>query len=70
MALPARRERLRENQESNKENDGQFSSVTDHYIEELTGEGYEHAAVLKALNISKNNLRMAREILETFAKKD
>ncbi|ESP04794.1 hypothetical protein LOTGIDRAFT_156017 [Lottia gigantea] len=66
---PPRREGLREIQEiNNKENTDTLSSINEDYVELLVGRGFEKLKVLDALRVSRNNLKMAEEILETFVK--
>ena len=67
IPLPARRDRLRESQDSNKEN-SIFDSINEENVNELVGKGYDRMKVLEALRVAKNNMRMAEEILETFVK--
>ena len=67
IPLPARRERLRESQDSNKEN-SIFDSINEDNVNELVEKGYDRMKVLEALRVAKNNMRMAEEILETFVK--
>jgi len=64
--LPARRERLRENHDMNKENS--LDSINEEYVDELTRKGYNRLKVLEALRVARNNVTMAEEILETFVK--
>ncbi|XP_052803885.1 E3 ubiquitin-protein ligase CBL-B-like isoform X2 [Mya arenaria] len=66
IPLPARRDRLRENQDINKENS--YDSINEDHVEELTKKGYNRMKVLEALRVAKNNITMAEEILETFVK--
>ncbi|XP_050415752.1 E3 ubiquitin-protein ligase CBL-B isoform X1 [Patella vulgata] len=65
---PPRNIGLRENQDINKENNDTLSSINDDYVELLVGRGFEKLNVLDALRVSRNNLKMAEEILETFVK--
>ncbi|KAL3885204.1 hypothetical protein ACJMK2_025293 [Sinanodonta woodiana] len=67
IPLPVRRDKLRESQDSNKENSA-YDSLNEEYIEELVGKGYNRMKVYEALRVSHNNIRMAEEILETFVK--
>ena len=67
IPLPARRDRLRENQDVNKEN-SIFDSINEDHVNELVGKGYDRFKVLEALRVAKNNIKMAEEILETFVK--
>lgn len=67
IPLPARRDRLRESQDSNKEN-SIFDSINEDNVNELVEKGYDRMKVLEALRVAKNNMRMAEEILETFVK--
>ncbi|WAR05064.1 hypothetical protein MAR_020433 [Mya arenaria] len=60
------RDRLRENQDINKENS--YDSINEDHVEELTKKGYNRMKVLEALRVAKNNITMAEEILETFVK--
>ena len=62
-----RRDRLRESQDSNKEN-SIFDSINEENVNELVEKGYDRMKVLEALRVAKNNMRMAEEILETFVK--
>ena len=79
--LPARRERLRESHDSNKENvvmprsaaggtsgGGGVGGGSDRerYIQELVREGYERGAVVLALDTAHNDMTMARNILHSF----
>lgn len=64
--MPARRERLRENHDMNKENS--LDSINEEYVDELTRKGYNRLKVLEALRVARNNVTMAEEILETFVK--
>ena len=64
--LPVRRDRLRESQESNKENDERCDSLGDKHLEELVSEGFERASAIRALSISHNNIQLARDILREF----
>lgn len=67
IPLPARRDRLRENQDVNKEN-SIFDSINEDHVEELVSKGFDRLKVLEALRVAKNNIVMAEEILETFVK--
>jgi len=67
IPLPARRDRLRENQDGNKEN-SIFDSINEEHVDELVSKGYDRLKVLEALRVAKNNIVMAEEILETFVK--
>ena len=69
IPLPVRRDRLKENQESNKENQERrdASRPEPQKIDRLMEEGYERQAVLRALSIAQNNMDMARNILREFA---
>ncbi|XP_053408329.1 E3 ubiquitin-protein ligase CBL-B-like isoform X4 [Mercenaria mercenaria] len=67
IPLPARRERLRENQDVNKEN-SILDSINEEHVEALVGKGYNRLKVVEALRVAKNNMAMAEEILETFVK--
>ena len=67
--IPARKDRLRESHDSNKENNSRCDSLTEHYVEELMGEGYDRAMVVRALSIALNNMEMARDILREFVPK-
>jgi len=72
VPLPVRMDRLKENQEvniANKENDSRPRQAQDRYIEQLVADGYERVEVVRALSISGNNLRMARDILREFGRK-
>lgn len=67
IPLPARRERLRENQDVNKEN-SILDSINEEHVEALVEKGYNRLKVVEALRVAKNNIAMAEEILETFVK--
>ncbi|XP_052258790.1 E3 ubiquitin-protein ligase CBL-B-like isoform X2 [Dreissena polymorpha] len=67
IPLPVRRDRLRENQEGNKEN-SIFDSINEEHVNELVNKGYDRLKVMEALRVAKNNISMAQEILETFVK--
>lgn len=67
IPLPARRDRLRENHDVNKEN-SIFDSINEDHVEELVSKGFDRLKVLEALRVAKNNIVMAEEILETFVK--
>ncbi|XP_060580030.1 E3 ubiquitin-protein ligase CBL-B-B-like isoform X2 [Ruditapes philippinarum] len=67
IPLPARRERLRENHDVNKEN-SILDSINEEHVEALVGKGYNRLKVVEALRVAKNNMAMAEEILETFVK--
>lgn len=60
--IPARIDRS----ESNKENRSRPHSLMDAYAQELVSEGFDLDKVLRALEISQNNVIMAREILVNF----
>lgn len=65
----SKRDRLKENQEYNKENDDRCGSINEQHVDNLLEEGFERSAILRALQISRNNLDMAREILQEFVPK-
>lgn len=65
---PPRREGLRENQDINKENDQQTNSINEAHVETLIAMGYNRLHVVNALRVSRNNIKMAEEILKTFVK--
>lgn len=65
---PPRREGLRENQDVNKENDQQISSINEAHVTTLVAMGYGRLQVVDALRVARNNIKMAEEILETFVK--
>lgn len=69
VPLPVRRDRLRESQESNKENNTPPTDSSSQYVEKLVAEGFDRQNVIRALQIADNNLRMAREILQEFVPK-
>ncbi|GAB6027408.1 hypothetical protein CHUAL_001679 [Chamberlinius hualienensis] len=55
----------------NKENENvSYENLRMDYIAELTGEGYTHDAVIRALGITRNDISMARDILHGFASKN
>ncbi|XP_013415499.1 E3 ubiquitin-protein ligase CBL-B [Lingula anatina] len=60
---PARRDKLKE---SNKENDDRCGSLNEQHLDELLREGHARSAAIRALLIAKNNIDMAREILQQF----
>ncbi|KAK2169967.1 hypothetical protein LSH36_5g03000, partial [Paralvinella palmiformis] len=66
--IPARRDRdrLRECQDSNKENSGACSGLVDQFIAELVKEGFDHDVVVRALKITENNMDMTKNILREF----
>jgi len=66
VSPPARRDRLRESQESNKENSSRCDSLTERQVQQLVSEGFDQIFALRALHISQNNIEMAREILQEF----
>ena len=66
ISPPARKDRLRESQESNKENSARCDSLTERQVEQLVAEGFDQIFALRALHISQNNIEMAREILQEF----
>ncbi|XP_064618294.1 E3 ubiquitin-protein ligase CBL-B-like [Liolophura sinensis] len=61
---PAPRGKLCDRQD-NKEN----NSLNEMYVDQLVGQGYDRLQVLEALRVSRNNLKMAEEILEAFARR-
>ncbi|KAL4228696.1 hypothetical protein ACF0H5_011739 [Mactra antiquata] len=67
IPLPLRREKLRENQDVNKEN-SILDSINEEHVELLVSKGYNRLKVVEALRVAKNNIAMAEEILETFVK--
>ncbi|BFZ13745.1 hypothetical protein BsWGS_16784 [Bradybaena similaris] len=68
LVPPPRREGLRENQDINKENDQQTNSINEAHVDTLIAMGYNRLHVVKALRVSRNNIKMAEEILKTFVK--
>ncbi len=52
--------------DSNKENRSRPQSSMDSYAQELVSEGFDLEKVMRALEISQNNVIMAREILVDF----
>ena len=46
-----------------------YENIQTVYIEMLTKEGYSQQAVIRALEIAKNDLEVAKQILEEFALK-
>ena len=66
VSPPARRDRLRESQESNKENSSRCSRLSERQLEQLVAEGFDQILSMRALHISQNNIEMAREILQEF----
>ncbi|CAG5116049.1 unnamed protein product, partial [Candidula unifasciata] len=68
LVPPPRREGLRENQDINKENDQQTSSINEAQVDTLIAMGYNRLHVVNALRVSRNNIKMAEEILKTFVK--
>jgi hypothetical protein len=65
-ASPPPQRRLRENQDSNKENSARCCALTERQVEQLVGEGFDQIFAMRALHISQNNIEMAREILQEF----
>jgi E3 ubiquitin-protein ligase CBL len=65
-ASPPPQRRLRESQESNKENSARCCALTERQVEQLVGEGFDQIFAMRALHISQNNIEMAREILQEF----
>lgn len=61
---PAPRGKLCDRQD-NKEN----NSLNEMYVDQLVSQGYDRLQVLEALRVSRNNLKMAEEILEAFARR-
>ncbi|KAL8625409.1 hypothetical protein ACOMHN_044552 [Nucella lapillus] len=68
VAPPPRRE-LQENQDINKENNsGEGGPPCEDSISALVRQGYSRERVIDALRVSRNNLKMAEDILRTFVK--
>lgn len=65
---PPRREGLHENQDVNKENAGDWAPPSEDTISSLVRQGYSRDRVIDALRVSRNNLKMAEDILRTFVK--
>lgn len=65
---PPRREGLRENHDVNKEYDQQTSSINENDVSTLVAMGYGRLQVVDALRVTRNNIKMAQEILEIFVK--
>ncbi|PVD26953.1 hypothetical protein C0Q70_12101 [Pomacea canaliculata] len=63
---PPRREGLHENQDVNKENAGDWAPPSEDTISSLVRQGYSRDRVIDALRVSRNNLKMAEDILRTF----
>lgn len=63
-AIPARIDRSDSSKESN--NRSRPQSSMDSCAQELVSEGFDLEKVLRALEISQNNVYMAREILVNF----
>ena len=86
LVPPPRREGLRENHEMNKENGGDHhhpvqssaasthssptSSINESMVAELLAMGFSRLKVVDALRVSRNNVKMAQDILETFVTQD
>ena len=75
VAIAPPRRQLAENQDVNKENltssssgDGPGHPPTEDAIAALVRQGYARDRVIDALRVSRNNLRMAEDILRTFVK--
>ncbi|BFZ25499.1 hypothetical protein BsWGS_28538 [Bradybaena similaris] len=68
LVPPPRHEGLRENQDLNKENDQQTSSIDETDVTALIAMGYNRLQVVDALRVARYNRKMAEEILETFVK--
>lgn len=61
---------LREKQDPNKENQCASGVVIDEQLAQLISEGHNASAAKRALNISHNDLTMARSILQEFVPRD
>ena len=69
ITVPPRRE-LQENQDINKENAGDGGPPSEDSINTLLHQGYSRDRVIDALRVSRNNLKMAEDILRTFVKQN
>ena len=69
ITVPPRRE-LQENQDINKENAGESGPPSEDSINTLVRQGYSRDRVIDALRVSRNNLKMAEDILRTFVKQN
>lgn len=57
----------KENNDNKKQ--ANYENIQVEYISLLTKEGYSQQAVIRALGIAKNNLEMAKQILDEFVSK-
>ncbi|XP_064650533.1 E3 ubiquitin-protein ligase CBL-B-like isoform X2 [Lineus longissimus] len=58
--------KLRESQELNKENTTNSEDISELFIQELVAEGHDRHAAGRALTVTKNDPRMARNLLREF----
>ncbi|XP_076438292.1 E3 ubiquitin-protein ligase CBL-like isoform X2 [Babylonia areolata] len=68
VVVPPPRRELQENQDINKENSGDGGAPSEDSISALVRQGYARDRVIDALRVSRNNLKMAEDILRTFVK--
>ncbi|KAK7105368.1 E3 ubiquitin-protein ligase CBL-like isoform X1 [Littorina saxatilis] len=69
VTVPPRRQ-LQENHDINKENARDEGPPTEDSINTLVRQGYSRDRVIDALRVSRNNLKMAEDILRTFVKQN
>ncbi|KAK7499822.1 hypothetical protein BaRGS_00008913 [Batillaria attramentaria] len=68
--MPPPRRELHENQDINKENAVDGGAPSEDSISSLVRQGYARDRVIDALRVSRNNLKMAEDILRTFVKQN